>query len=49
MLQRSQCKKPTIKSSIPAGSYLFKLSNGNTRKMCEICPKLIIQKTERHP
>ena len=24
-------------SKIPAGIYLFKVSNGNTRTMCEIC------------
>ena len=32
---------------IPAGIYLFKVRNGNTRTMCEICSKVTI-KTERH-
>ena len=27
----------------PAGNYLFKINNRNTRKMCEICSKLIIR------
>ena len=29
---------------IPAGIYFFKVNNGNTRTMCEICSKL----TKRH-
>ena len=34
-------------SGKPAGIYLFKTSNGNTRIMCEICSKLIIKTPER--
>ena len=30
-------------SIIPAGIYLFKVNNGNTRKTCEICSKLTIK------
>ena len=31
----------------PAGIYLFKVNNGNTRAMCEICSKLKIRTPER--
>ena len=27
----------------PPNTYLFKVSNSNTRKMCEICSKLTIK------
>ena len=30
----------------PAGNYLFKVNNGNTRLMCEICSKLTIKTPE---
>ena len=33
--------------AFPAGIYLFKISNGNIRTMCEICSKLIIKTPER--
>ena len=34
---------------IPADIYLFKVNNGNTRKVCEICSKLTIKTPEgRH-
>ena len=32
----------------PAGFYLFKFNNGNTRRMLKICPKLTIKTPERH-
>ena len=32
---------------IPANIYLFKFSSRNTRKRCEICPKLTIKTPER--
>ena len=32
--------------SIPAKIYLFKFNNRNTRKICEICSKLTINKLE---
>ena len=32
----------------PAGSYMFKVSNRNTRAKCEICSKLTIKTPERH-
>ena len=31
----------------PAGIYLFKINNGNTRTMCEICSKATIKTPER--
>ena len=34
-------------SFLPAGIYLFKFNKGNTRTMCEICPKFIIKAPER--
>ena len=34
-------------SSYPASIYLFKVNNGNTRTMCEICTKLTIKTPER--
>ena len=34
-------------STPPAGIYLFKVKNGNTRTMCDICSKLIIKTPER--
>ena len=36
-----------IKSFNPAGIYLFKVNNRNTRTRCEICSKLIIKTPER--
>ena len=36
-----------ICSESPAGIYLFKFNNWKTRKMCEICSKLIIKITGR--
>ena len=31
----------------PAGIYLFKVNNRNTRTTCEICPKLTIKTSDR--
>ena len=31
----------------PAGNYMFKVNNRNTRTGCEICSKLTIKKPER--
>ena len=31
----------------PAGNYMFRVNNRNTRTMCEICSKLIIKAPER--
>ena len=31
----------------PAGNYMFKVNNRNTRKRCEICSKLTIKTPER--
>ena len=32
----------------PAGIYLFKVNNGNTREMCKICLKLTIKTPKRY-
>ena len=32
---------------IPAGNYIFKVNNRNTRTRCEICSKLTIKTPER--
>ena len=42
--------QPTIliQASLPAGIFLFKVNNGNTRVMCGICLKLTIKTLERH-
>ena len=32
----------------PAGFYMFKVNNRNTRARCEICSKLTIKTPERH-
>ena len=31
----------------PAGNYMFKINNRNTRTRCEICSKLTIKTSER--
>ena len=36
-----------VTSSTPAGIYLLKVNNRNTRKRCKMCSKLKIKKTER--
>ena len=36
-----------IRSNIPAGSYMFKVDNKNTRTRCEICSKLTIKTPKR--
>ena len=42
---RPKAIKSLIKS--PAGVHMFKVNNGNTRAMCEICSKLIKKTPER--
>ena len=42
--------KIAIKSTIytvPAGNYMFKVNNRNTRTRCEICSKLTIKVSEK--
>ena len=34
--------------NVPAGIYLFKVNNRNTRTRCELCSKLTIKISERH-
>ena len=41
----SMSRKSTFES-IPSGIYLFKANNGNARRMCEVCLKLIIKTPE---
>ena len=36
-----------IRKKIPAGIFLFKVNNRNTRTRCEICSKLTINTPER--
>ena len=33
----------------PAGNYMFKINNRNTRTKCEICTKLTVKTPERRP
>ena len=40
-------KEKTFWNNIPAGNYMFKVSNRNTRTRCEICSKLTIKTPER--
>ena len=44
-------KKKDIEATsidVPAGIYFFKVSNRNTRPMCEVCSKLTIKTPEQH-
>ena len=47
--ERSRLKNKANKSKqpIPAGIYLLKVNNRNTRTRCEICSKLTIKTPER--
>ena len=40
---------PTEDPAFPVNIYLFKVTNRNTRKRCEICSKLTIKTPERRP
>ena len=40
-------KSETARIISSADIYMFKVNNGNTRKMCEICSKLTIKTPER--
>ena len=42
------CVDPTLKNYCPAGIYLLKVNNRNTRRRCEICSKLTIKIPSRH-
>ena len=37
----------SLSGHYPAGSYMFKVNNSNTRTRCEICSKLAIKTPER--
>ena len=37
------------KGSTPAGNYMFKVNNKNTRTRCEVCSKLTIKTAEQPP
>ena len=37
----------TLLIDVPAGNYMFKVNNRNTRKRCEICLELTITTPER--
>ena len=47
VFENSDAEKQVPKN-FPAHIFLFKVSNRNTRKRCEICSKLIIKTPERH-
>ena len=36
-----------MENILPAGNYMFKVNNKNTRTRCEICSKLTIKTPER--
>ena len=42
VLREGTCRRPC-----PAGNYMFKVNNRNTRTRCEICSKLTIKTPER--
>ena len=42
-----QNKNGLHKSRFPAGNYMFKINNRNTKTKCEICSKLAIKTPER--
>ena len=43
--ERKEYQRPT--EAFPAGIYLLKVNNRNTRTKCEICSKLTIKTPER--
>ena len=49
VMKLSACNRGVVRipAGIPANIYLFKVTNRNTRKRCEICSKLTIKKPER--
>ena len=40
-------KKYIYDRALPAGNYIFKVNNRNTRTRCEICSKLTIETLEQ--
>ena len=42
-----QCQTNQYLNLLPAGNYMFKVNNRNTRTRCEICSKLTIKTAER--
>ena len=34
-------------ANVPAGNYMFKVTNRNTKTRCDLCSKLIIKTPER--
>ena len=40
-------KEQIARSTNPAGNYMFKVNNRNTKTRCEICSKLTIKTPER--
>ena len=47
LLRQSHGEKKMSCCIYPAGIYLFKANNKNTRPSCDICPKLTIKTLER--
>ena len=46
--QKSKPQKFLLLSYVPAGNYIFKVNNRNTRTRCEICSELTIKTPERY-
>ena len=47
LLPLDSCGIHILHGAYPAGNYMFKVNNRNTRARCEICSKLIIKTPER--
>ena len=47
MLDADNVTALKVTPPIPAGNYMFKVNNRNTRTRCEICSKLVIKTPER--
>ena len=43
LFMRSSSNQPLFTNTLPAGIYLLKVNNRNTRTRCEICSKLTIK------
>ena len=46
-MEKSHCDGDELTNNIPAGIFLLKVNNRNSRTRCEICSKLTIKTPER--
>ena len=46
-MEKSHCDGDELTNNIPAGIFLLKVNNRNSRARCEICSKLTIKTPER--